>query len=299
MAHSPGATTLSSVNKQSSSTPSWLPVAGAVGAVIGALIAGTVGLISSWYTLRKQREFTNLTLDQQRIQLFNERFTTAANNLGHTEAATRLAGVYGLAALADDWKDQRQTCIDVLCGYLRLPYQPIPENDGYKPGEREVRTSLIRIVRDHLRDQAKESWRGYIFRFHGAKFDGGDLSQITVSGGYVSFYDAEFVSGKMDFRGTIFSSGTVDFLQSKFSGGDVDFRYAEFDGGIVKFPRSVFSAGTVDFRAAKFRRSTIDFTEAAFVGGIVDLREPGENSMPPKIPDPPPAQMLLPIIASP
>jgi hypothetical protein len=54
-------------------------------------------------------------------RLFNERFTTAAGQLGSETPAVRLAGVYAMAGLADDWTDQRQTCIDVLCAYLRLP----------------------------------------------------------------------------------------------------------------------------------------------------------------------------------
>jgi hypothetical protein len=31
-----------------------------------------------------------------------------------------LAGVYAMSRLADDWTDQRQQCVDVLCAYLRL-----------------------------------------------------------------------------------------------------------------------------------------------------------------------------------
>jgi hypothetical protein len=32
--------------------------------------------------------------------------------------------VYALAGLADDWPENRQTCVDVLCAYLRMPYEP-------------------------------------------------------------------------------------------------------------------------------------------------------------------------------
>src|SRR6185437_7973851 len=104
---------------QTSTSPSWLPVAGAVGAVLGACIAGAIGFVNSWYTLRKQREFTRLTIEHQQTQLFNERFAAAADKLGHAEAPTRMAGVYALAGLADEWKPQQQTCIDILCGYMR------------------------------------------------------------------------------------------------------------------------------------------------------------------------------------
>lgn len=275
--------------------PSWLPVAGAIGAVAGACIAGVIGFLSSWYTQRRQRELAGLTLEHQRAQLFNERFATAADKLGHAEAATRMAGVYALAGLADDWVKQRQTCIDVLCGYMRLPYQPQAEKPGFRAGEREVRNSLIRIIRDHLRDSATESWQGCIFRFHGATFDGGDLSHIRISGKYLSFYGAEFTSGTMDFRGSKFSGGDVSFQNARFSGGAADFRRAIFSGSSkVHFQGAVFSAGSlIDFRAASFSGGEVDLVQGIFDGGTVDLRDPQDNSAPPNIPQPPPGEILL------
>src|SRR4051794_1582805 len=47
-----------------------------------------------------------------------KRYQDAATQLGHDKPPVRLAGVYAMARLADDWEEQRQTCIDVLCGYL-------------------------------------------------------------------------------------------------------------------------------------------------------------------------------------
>ena len=65
-------------------------------------------------------------------------------------AAVRLAGVYAMAGLADDWPENRQTCVDVLCGYLRMPYEPDPGDEAPGP-ERlafragpEVRHTAIR-----------------------------------------------------------------------------------------------------------------------------------------------------------
>jgi hypothetical protein len=37
------------------------------------------------------------------------------------------------AVLADDWQENRQTCVDVLCAYLRMPYKPDPGQDGPAP----------------------------------------------------------------------------------------------------------------------------------------------------------------------
>jgi hypothetical protein len=67
---------------------------------------------------RRQRD-----LEQGR---FVERFGAAAAQLGDPDPAVRIAGVYAMAAAADEAATfgRRQQCIDVLCGYLRLPYDP-------------------------------------------------------------------------------------------------------------------------------------------------------------------------------
>ena len=61
-----------------------------------------------------------------------------------------------MAGLADDWPENRQTCVDVLCTYLRLPYDPDPGDDA-APAERaayranrEVRHTIIRVIIAHL-----------------------------------------------------------------------------------------------------------------------------------------------------
>jgi hypothetical protein len=76
--------------------------------------------------------------------------------------AVRLAGVHALAGLADDWKDNRQPCIDVLCGYLRMPYGHEPADRARLAfrADREVRHTVIRVIAAHLRDDAAVSWQG-------------------------------------------------------------------------------------------------------------------------------------------
>jgi len=106
--------------------------------VEAALIAGIVSLISLGGTVvvavfgfRTTRSVTGSTLAEQRTRTLNERFATAAGQLGSDkQPALRLAGVYAMAGLADDWPENRQTCIDVLCAYLRLPYDPDPGTDA-------------------------------------------------------------------------------------------------------------------------------------------------------------------------
>lgn len=132
-----------------------------------------------------------------------ERFTTAVSQLGEAAAAVRLGGVHALAGLADDapTRELRQTCIDVLCAYLRLPYTAeadLPANDADARHTylalREVRHTIIRLIRDHLRlpPTHPHSWQGHDFDFTGVVFDGGDFSEAVFSGGAVSFSGATF-----------------------------------------------------------------------------------------------------------
>ena len=52
---------------------------------------------------------------------FNERFTAITAQLGDAQPAVRLAGVHAMAGLADDWQENRQTCVDVLCATCACP----------------------------------------------------------------------------------------------------------------------------------------------------------------------------------
>ncbi|MFJ9381610.1 hypothetical protein [Streptomyces sp. NPDC101455] len=90
-----------------------------------------------------------------------DRYTTAAGQLGHDQAAVRLAGVYALARLADDWEEQRQVCIDVLCAYLRMPYDPNPDGPAHRAGEKEVRLTIISVIHDHLRHPDAQGLRKF------------------------------------------------------------------------------------------------------------------------------------------
>jgi uncharacterized protein YjbI with pentapeptide repeats len=177
-------------------------------------------------TLAEQREQLRTTLAEQRTRTLNERFATAAGQLGNDKPpAVRLAGVYAMAGLADDWPKNRQTCVDVLCAYLRLPHDPEPGEDAapadqavYR-ADREVRHTVIRVITAHLREGAAVPWQGLNFDFTGVVFDGGDFAGARFSDGIVLFSGAKFADGEVSFDGAEFSGGTVSFDGARFSGG--------------------------------------------------------------------------------
>jgi hypothetical protein len=205
-------------------------------------------------------------------------FATAAGQLGHASAAVRLAGVYAMAALADDWHTanddiQMQVCIDVLCAYLRLPYDP--DSTKASDGERQVRLTVISIIRDHLQDPtAPTTWCGRNLDFTDATFDGGNFTGARFTGGTVTFTGAQFTDGTVTFAITTFSGATVDFRSAEFSGGYVTFRGAEFSGGYVTFDTATFSGGTLTFLVAAFSGATVTFRWAEFSGATVDFARP-------------------------
>jgi Pentapeptide repeats (9 copies) len=182
-----------------------------------------------------------------------------------------------MAGLADDWEENQQTCVDVLCAYLRMSYAPDPGDEAPEPmrlafrADREVRHTAIRVITAHLRDGAKPSWQGLNFDFTGVVFDGGDFSRATFSGGAVSFSGAEFSGGAVSFSGARFSGGAVSFVDARFSGGTVSFPSAEFSGGEVSFTSAEFSGGNVSFSGAEFSGGEVYFQGGRFSGSTVSF----------------------------
>jgi uncharacterized protein YjbI with pentapeptide repeats len=257
--------------------------------VIAAIIAASVSFLTLIGTLAAQyfgRRATSKQLDrtfaEQRIQTLNERFATAAEQLGSDKPAVQLAGVYAMAGLADDWKENlpknRQTCVDVLCAFLRIPHELDPGADVDEPkrlarrARSEVRDTVFRVITAHLRADAAVSWRGLNFDFTGVAFDGkADFSRAEFTGGNVSFAAAKFTGGKADFEGAKFTGGKVSFAAAEFTGGEVDFGFAEFTGGMIDFEDAKFADGEVNFGFAKFTGARVSFEDAKFTGGKVSF----------------------------
>jgi uncharacterized protein YjbI with pentapeptide repeats len=226
--------------------------------LVFASVAGAGALVALIVAYRRQK-IGEADSAHDRTRVFNERFTAIASQFGDAQPAVRLAGVHAMAGLADDWKDNRQTCIDVVCAYLRMPYEVEPGDDA--PVEkrlafrasREVRYTVIRVIAAHLNGTAQVSWRGYNLDFTGVVFDGAAFDHAVFSGGKVSFDRAKF------------SGAGVSFDDAKFSGAEVSFDDAWFSGGKISFDRAVFSGGKVSFNRAKFSGAEVSFGADALV----------------------------------
>ncbi|GIM97129.1 pentapeptide repeat-containing protein [Paractinoplanes toevensis] len=119
------------------------------------------------HELRKQTHLEADAADRRVTELY----TKAVEQLGSTDAAVRLGGLYALERVAENNPGQRQTIVNVICAYLRMPYTPPAEptknthpagvaatatDAGAASGrdrrqELQVRLTAQRILTAHLR----------------------------------------------------------------------------------------------------------------------------------------------------
>ncbi|MFC6094302.1 hypothetical protein [Saccharothrix lopnurensis] len=245
-----------------------------------AVVAGFGGVVALAVNYRRQRvtEAAHvLTLDQEqreRTKLFNERFSATSAQLGHEQAAVRVAGVYAMAGLADDWVAQRQTCLDVLCSYLRLPRDD-EEQEGEVPrgkGEREVVAAIFRVLRARLGNpHTPGPWSDLDFDFTGIEFREADFSEITFQGRVV-FDGAVFTGPHTSFERTVFRNTTLSCHGTVFTSAEVSFRDVLLDQATVEFVGAEFTKTSVDFTGSEIRGRTVYFFRTALTGAKITFR---------------------------
>ncbi|WP_189246288.1 pentapeptide repeat-containing protein [Streptosporangium pseudovulgare] len=223
-------------------------------------------------------------------------YTKAAEQLGHDKAAVRLAGLYALERLAQDNPGHRQTIVNVICAYLRMPYtppepapapdperdhkaalraarrrhqaaragvalpaEPAPrQEDGDREGELQVRLTAQRILAAHLRDDRPADRRSTLPAAP-AFWEG---MSLDLTGATLIDFDltgghaTEAVFDKATF------AGDVRFVGAIFA-GDVRFNGATFTGD-AWFNGATFT-GDATCDKATFARHAM-FVGASFAG---------------------------------
>ena len=272
--------------------------------IVLSLVAGIGAVVALTVAYRKQ-DHSEAAEHREDTKLFTERFTKASEQLGSDQAAVRLAGVYALAGLADDWKDGRQTCIEVLCAYMRMPYTPPADDtstysitataapasrllrrttealtravtalrttaqtgeDADKEAERRQERQVRHTILDIIGEHLRPPGQQHPGpRWHGHRFN---LSGAVIDGGNLSVIDVP-AGTQLNFRGATFCGNDVAFGGATFSGGWVSFFNATFTGGEVSFFNATFSVGEVSFNGATFSGGTVSFFAATFSGGEV------------------------------
>ncbi|MEU8330642.1 pentapeptide repeat-containing protein [Micromonospora sp. NPDC048839] len=267
-----------------------------------AVGAGAGGLIALFVALRRQyvkervdyadQEYKNMTALDTKHDAAEKRLTElyvkAAEQLGSEKAPVRMAALYALQRLGQDNPNHRQTVMNLICSYLRMPFtppKPIPEGDEIpelgddelkRHHELEVRTTAQRIIATHLQYDAVVG-------------NGNDLEPVGKPH-FWRLMDVDLTNAVLvDFDFSRCSPRILDLARarligpSNFAGMFAEvaalFGGAQFDGnasfysaraGVFSCPGAKFRGGA-SFRGAHFILRA-SFDHVAF-GGDVDFRE--------------------------
>lgn len=149
----------------------------------GGLAGGAVvALYALWLNDCRRRieesrhELERRTNEQDRERVADERFARAVELLGNEADQVRVGALHALTGLARSRPSSTQTVLDVLCAYLRRPFdhpdfvlvrtgerpQWAPEDERDAHRERQVRLTAQRLIGELLPDREQD---------HGGVFD--------------------------------------------------------------------------------------------------------------------------------
>lgn len=208
----------------------------------------------------KEKELEQEEANQRRavVAEADRKLNDAIEQLGSESPQVRLAGVYALADVADNYlAGYKQRVVDILCGYLRTDRSDQLIDGKFK--DAAVESAIIKVIGEHLRKDREELeenvqtltdeqlWCDCRFDFRGATFTEPVLWEKTLWNKTAFFSDSEFSKGSR-FQWAKFAGDTW-FLGASFAG------YAEFDrasfAGFVGFGKASF-AGFAWFSGARF-----------------------------------------------
>jgi hypothetical protein len=176
------------------------------GLAAGAGIGAAAGLMLAFRRQHHQEIATDLTDRDATERRITELYTKAVEQLGSDKAPVRLGGLYALERLAQDNHAHRQTIVNVICAYLRMPFSatapastPGPKaaeapelpatetetrtgqiGDTWQQ-ERQVRLTAQRILAEHLRDDRAEDERSTDLRTHVSGLTYVSISSVQLS----------------------------------------------------------------------------------------------------------------------
>ena len=241
---------------------------------------------------RHDREERTFRLHQS--QQVTDTYTKAVEQLGSDQAPVRLGALYSLERLAQDDPSRRQTVVDVMCAYLRMPYTPptstkpatvsvtgsvqdasaahsLEESvDRGAAQELQVRRTAQRLLAEHLRRPrrtlAEEEpqrlqpspeegfWPGISLDLSGGTFTEFDGDKMSVA--RAEFFGATFL-GLAWFDKATFSEGLFDSAKFLGSAWFNDAKFVEnagFSG--VTFGGHASFHGVTFHRRASFHRAS-------------------------------------------
>lgn len=241
--------------------------------------------------------------DHDRSRSADERFARSLELLGSDADQVRVGALHALAGLARTRPEYTQTTLDILCAYLRRPYDhptyqehrkaaedPTAETAGESAPrdvdadrERQVRLTAQRLIVDLLPSTTELDTPNYNLDLTGAALEYFDLSHKrvgTFTARSTHFYEAVSFEGAR-FHGPIWLTWAhlwgeafrandmvchgIAWWSNFTASGPVEFDRTEFRGE-TKFAYATF-ADRVSFQGCRFA-TTVDFQHTEFLGEL-------------------------------
>lgn len=246
----------------------------------GLVSAAIVALYALWLNDCRRRveesrhELERRSNEQDRERVADERFARAVELLGHEADQVRVGALHALAGLARSRPSYQQTVLDVVCSYLRRPFDH-PDYGQARTGERrrwepaeareadrekQVRLTAQRVIRELVPDRHQDCGTLPDLDLTGALLDYIDLSGKAI--GQLVLRDAQLYGTTR--LGATEISGDAWFTRAASYGRlDCDHMVVR---GRSNFPHLI-AHERVSFEGAHFEQGAV-FLSAEFRGSV-------------------------------
>jgi hypothetical protein len=129
------------------------------GLAAGGGAGAAVGLMLAFRRQHHQEIATQNTDFDATERRITELYTKAVEQLGSDKAPVRFGGLYALERLAQDNPGQRQTIVNVICAYLRMPFTETPTRPAARTPESistEIENTVTSQIDEDTWQQEKE-----------------------------------------------------------------------------------------------------------------------------------------------
>lgn len=253
----------------------------------GALSGGAVvALYALWLNDRRRR------VEEDRHQLegvkvADERFARSVELLGSEADQVRVGALHSLVWLAGSTPRYKQTVLDVLCAYLRRPFQhpELPAEPGAAGDavsdpdadrEREVRLTAQRLIADLLPWGEDPDERLYHLDLSGAclehlRLEGRRIGRLTAR--RARFHGITLLGQLEATKPVLFTDasflGRLDLREARLEGG-VSFRRTRFHGEVLLDRTTVATFLDISTTAPAVQKGTPVVGEQTRIDGAVD-----------------------------
>jgi hypothetical protein len=252
----------------------------------GALSGGAVVALYALWLNDRRRRVEEDRHELEGIKVADERFARSVELLGNEADQVRVGALHSLVWLAGSNPRYKQTVLDVLCAYLRRPFDhpelrdeqagAAGESDPEADREREVRLTAQRLIADVLPWGQDPDPRAYDLDLSGAclehlRLEGRRIGRLTAR--RARFHGITRLGQLEAAKPVLFTDasflGRLDLREARLGGG-VSFQRAQFHGDVVLDKTAVSTFLDISTTAPAAQQGTLVVAPQTRVDGTAE-----------------------------